>query len=121
MFSKILPAFFTALVLVGCCTSGKQPAVRKVAVQPTESLHAYFLKADFLSQADHWDQEAWSTLKNDLHRQLREQGDRVFARALAKESYGVQIAVVNCMGFVNPSDYDEYPKTQYVLSAAPKT
>ena len=65
------------------------------------------------------DSVAWKQLGQDLRSQLHTLGDDCFADALSKESDDVRVSVVNCIG-CDPADYRDYPKTGYVLSAAPK-
>lgn len=61
-----------------------------------------------------------NVLRERLHQRMRQEGDEKFATELAKQPESVQIDVVNVMGFLNPTEYDEFPRTKYVLSAAPK-
>lgn len=62
----------------------------------------------------------FDSLRAHLHSRLQEEGDDKFSTALAAMPPMIQTSVVNVMGFMKPSDYDQFPKTKEVLSSAPK-
>jgi hypothetical protein len=76
-------------------------------------------KAETLMSGD-FGSEAFYALRARLHARLRAEGDDKFSAALAEIPMMEQVSVVNVMGFMNPSDYDNFPKTQYILESAPK-
>jgi len=114
MKSRLTLVGVVACVLVASCAT-KQPALPS----PTEKLRLYFASADALQRSD-FNLEALNTLKVILHQQLHVVGDDTFSKALSNESEDIQISVVNCMGFSDPSEYNRFPKTKHVLAAAPK-
>jgi len=68
----------------------------------------------------HFSLAAFNELRMRLHSRLRAEGDDSFSATLSKIPEMKQVSVVNVMGFMNPSEYDRFPKTQYILAAAPK-
>ena len=83
------------------------------------SLQQDFLKADQIQRGDVNPAE-WNALRARLHARLRKEGDEQFAAALSALPLMDQVSVVNMMGFMNPSDYDNFPKTKHLLASAPK-
>ena len=100
-------------VLIACVSS------RQTQGGVESSLHKDFFRAYSIDRED-FPAEDRTKLGTRLHQKLRSLGDGVFAQALSKQPYEVQIEVVNVMGFLNPSLYDDFPKTKDVLSSAPK-
>ncbi|MES2709624.1 MAG: hypothetical protein V4726_23705 [Verrucomicrobiota bacterium] len=112
MIKFIIPVVFS-IAFASCATA-------EVRNTPATSLAADFQEADSLMAADDFDSEAIASLRSRLHARLRQEGDDAFAEAFATTPMMKQVSVVNVMGFMNPSDYDRFPKTKYLLSAAPK-
>lgn len=83
------------------------------------SLQQDFQRADEIQRRDVNSSE-WDALRVRLHARLRKEGDEQFAAALSALPLMDQVSVVNIMGFKNPSDYDNFPKTKNVLASAPK-
>jgi hypothetical protein len=109
---SIIIAIF-GIALVSCATTETTRA-------PATSLVADFQDADKLMTSDDFDSIAIADLRSRLHARLRLEGDEAFASALDTISEMKRVSVVNVMGFMDPSDYDQFPKTQHLLSAAPK-
>ena len=109
-----LPVFLIALLALCSCA-----APQKAPVEYNTLLQEDFRKADILQGGD-VNLSAINELRIRLHSRLRQEGDDKFAAILAAQPLMAQVSVVNIMGFTNPSDYDNFPKTKHVLSAAPK-
>ena len=105
---------FVFFAFLGCATLRRASSVNEVP-----ALHVKFIAADAIERGD-FDLNTWNELKRTLHAELHRLGDEIFAQALSQESDEVRVSVVNCMGFLQPAQYDRYPKTLHVLSAAPK-
>ena len=109
---SIIIAIF-GIALVSCATTDTTSA-------PATSLVADFQEADKVMTSDDFDSVAIADLRSRLHTRLRLEGDEAFASALDTIPQMKRVSVVNVMGFMDPSDYDQFPKTQHLLSAAPK-
>ncbi len=70
--------------------------------------------------SDDRDWAAIADLQSRLHARLRQEGDDALATALNTIPEMKRVSVVNVMGFLDPREYDRFPKTQNLLSAAPK-
>lgn len=112
LLKSIIIAIF-GIALVSCATTDTTNA-------PATSLVADFQEADKLMMSDDFDSVAIADLQSRLHARLRLEGDEAFASALATIPDLKRVSVVNVMGFMNPSDYDQFPKTKHLLSATPK-
>jgi len=112
-------ALLGLICLSGCAIMQKDSCCLDQELTPAEYLHTCFLYADILERGP-VDLESRSALQIKLHEALKMYGDDLFAAALGKEKPTVQVSVVNVMGLLNPSVYNEYPKTKHVLAAAPK-
>jgi hypothetical protein len=101
------------MTLCACASTSREPIAFDTSLQED------FKKADDI-QLGKVDPAERDELRRRLHARLRKEGDDYFATALSALPLMDQVSVVNIMGFQNPSDYDKFPKTRYVLGSAPK-
>jgi hypothetical protein len=112
--TRLLTSIGMAALFGGCA------AVEPTNVTADQSLAADFSEAQKLMTADNFDWEAITELRHRLHRRLAEEGDTAFSSVLGTIPEMDRVPIVNVMGFLNPEEYDPYPKTEYLLSSAPK-
>lgn len=67
-----------------------------------------------------FNREKMAVLRQRLHQRLIVEGDENFARVLERQTNEVQTEVCNVMGLLEEKQFDNFPKTRYALSAAPK-
>ena len=87
---------------------------------PNTTLAEDFQEAHKLMSSDGRDWAAITALGDKLHLRLAQEGDATFSSVLRTVPEMKRVSVVNVMGFLNPEKYDPYPKTQNLLSSAPK-